>query len=63
MLIFSGKGFDQILLPTLVIATLNGHSLETEIIEPSSNPQYDHDLVWEIDKSRLRKYVLYAIYI
>ncbi|XP_076176047.1 rha isoform X3 [Ptiloglossa arizonensis] len=50
-----GKGFEQILLPTLVIATLNGHSLETEIIEPNSNPQYDHALVWEIDKNRLRK--------
>lgn len=29
-----GKGFEQILLPTLIVATLNGHSLETEIIEP-----------------------------
>ncbi|KAK1131183.1 hypothetical protein K0M31_017471 [Melipona bicolor] len=50
-----GKGFEQILLPTLIVATLNGHSLETEIIEPSSNPEYDHDLVWEVDKNRLRK--------
>ncbi|KAF3429867.1 hypothetical protein E2986_10034 [Frieseomelitta varia] len=50
-----GKGFEQILLPTLIVATLNGHSLETEIIEPSSNPEYDHDLVWELDKNRLRK--------
>ncbi|XP_017796399.1 PREDICTED: LOW QUALITY PROTEIN: centrosomal protein of 120 kDa-like [Habropoda laboriosa] len=50
-----GKGFEKILLPTLVVATLNGHSLETEIIESSPNPQYDHDLVWEVDKSRLRK--------
>ncbi|KAK9294090.1 hypothetical protein QLX08_011181 [Tetragonisca angustula] len=50
-----GKGFEQILLPTIIVATLNGHSLETEIIEPSSNPEYDHDLVWEVDKNRLRK--------
>ncbi|XP_015432200.1 PREDICTED: centrosomal protein of 120 kDa-like [Dufourea novaeangliae] len=50
-----GKGFEQIILPTLVTATLNGHLLETETISPSPNPQYDHDLVWEIDKNRLRK--------
>ncbi|XP_029056561.1 centrosomal protein of 120 kDa-like isoform X1 [Osmia bicornis bicornis] len=50
-----GKGFEQILLPTLVVATLNGHSLETDVVEPSPNPQYDHDLVWEVDKNRLRK--------
>ena len=50
-----GNGFDQILIPTLVVATLNGHSLETEAIEPSANPRYDHDLVWEVDKSRIRK--------
>ncbi|XP_076620130.1 rha isoform X2 [Colletes latitarsis] len=50
-----GKAFDQILLPTLVVATLNGHSLETEAIEANPNPQYDHALVWEINKSRLRK--------
>ncbi|XP_076640820.1 rha isoform X2 [Halictus rubicundus] len=50
-----GRGFEQILLPTSVTATLNGHLLETEAIEPSPNPQYDHDLVWEVDKSRLRK--------
>ncbi|OAD61183.1 hypothetical protein WN48_00502 [Eufriesea mexicana] len=50
-----GKGFEQILLPTIIVATLNGHSLETEVIEPSPNPEYDHDLVWEVDKNRLRK--------
>ncbi|XP_060817242.1 centrosomal protein of 120 kDa isoform X1 [Bombus pascuorum] len=50
-----GKGFEQILLPTLIVATLNGHSLETDIVEPNSNPEYDHDLVWEVDKNRLRK--------
>ncbi|XP_076281822.1 rha isoform X2 [Lasioglossum baleicum] len=50
-----GRGFEQILLPTSVTATLNGHLLETEAIDPSPNPQYDHDLVWEVDKSRLRK--------
>ncbi|PBC34330.1 Centrosomal protein of [Apis cerana cerana] len=50
-----GKGFEQILLPTLIVATLNGHSLETEIIEPNPNPEYDHDLVWEVDKNKLRK--------
>nr|XP_033341936.1 centrosomal protein of 120 kDa-like isoform X2 [Megalopta genalis]XP_033341937.1 centrosomal protein of 120 kDa-like isoform X2 [Megalopta genalis]XP_033341938.1 centrosomal protein of 120 kDa-like isoform X2 [Megalopta genalis] len=50
-----GRGFEQILLPTSVTATLDGHLLETEAIDPSPNPQYDHDLVWEVDKSRLRK--------
>ncbi|CAK9825973.1 Centrosomal protein of 120 kDa [Anthophora retusa] len=50
-----GKGFEQVLLPTLVVATLNGHPLDTGITEPSANPQYDHDLVWEVEKSKLRK--------
>ncbi|XP_078047958.1 protein rha [Augochlora pura] len=50
-----GRGFEQILLPTSVTATLDGHLLETEAIDPSPNPQYDHDLVWEVEKSRLRK--------
>lgn len=63
MLIILGKGFEQILLPTLIVATLNGHSLETDIIEPNSNPEYDHDLVWEVDKNRLRKYVSYMMFI
>lgn len=57
ILLILGKGFEQILLPTLVVATLNGHSLETDVVEPSPNPQYDLDLVWEVDKNRLRKYV------
>lgn len=61
MLMTLGKGFEQILLPTLIVATLNGHSLETEIIEPNPNPEYDHDLVWEVDKNKLRKYVSYNI--
>lgn len=50
-----GKGFDQVLQPTLLIATLNGHSLETDKIEPSSNPQYATDLIWETNKTALRK--------
>lgn len=54
-----GKGFEQISQPTILIATLNGHSLESDIIEPNSNPQYATDLVWETDKNSLRKYVLY----
>ncbi|KAL6436896.1 hypothetical protein ACFW04_004925 [Cataglyphis niger] len=50
-----GKGFEQVLQPTLLIATLNGHSLETDRIEPSSNPQYATDLIWETTKTALRK--------
>ncbi|KAF7401559.1 hypothetical protein HZH68_007379 [Vespula germanica] len=50
-----GKGFEQISQPTILIATLNGHSLESDIIEPNSNPQYATDLVWETDKTSLRK--------
>ncbi|XP_029165522.1 centrosomal protein of 120 kDa-like isoform X2 [Nylanderia fulva] len=50
-----GKGFEQVLQPTLLIGTLNGHSLETDRIEPSSNPQYATDLIWETNKTALRK--------
>ncbi|KAK2575418.1 hypothetical protein KPH14_008330 [Odynerus spinipes] len=50
-----GKGFEQISQPTILVATLNGHSLESDVIEPNSNPQYATDLVWETDKSSLRK--------
>ncbi|CAL1685521.1 unnamed protein product [Lasius platythorax] len=50
-----GKGFEQVLQPTLLIGTLNGHSLETDKIEPNSNPQYATDLIWETNKTALRK--------
>ncbi|XP_019885597.2 centrosomal protein of 120 kDa isoform X2 [Camponotus floridanus] len=50
-----GRGFEQVLQPTLLIGTLNGHSLETDKIEPSSNPQYVTDLIWETNKTALRK--------
>ncbi|XP_072746567.1 centrosomal protein of 120 kDa isoform X2 [Anoplolepis gracilipes] len=50
-----GKGFDQVLQPTLLIGTLNGHSLETDKIESNPNPQYATDLIWETDKGSLRK--------
>ncbi|XP_070162107.1 centrosomal protein of 120 kDa [Polyergus mexicanus] len=50
-----GKGFEQVLQPTLLIGTLNGHSLETDKIEASSNPQYATDLIWETTKTALRK--------
>lgn len=50
-----GKSFEQVLQPTLLIGTLNGHSLETDKIEPSSNPQYATDLIWETNKTALRK--------
>ncbi|KAG7198473.1 hypothetical protein KM043_005854 [Ampulex compressa] len=50
-----GKGFEQILQRTSIVATLNAHSLETDVVEPCSNPQYATDLIWEMDKSILRK--------
>ncbi|XP_018047969.1 PREDICTED: centrosomal protein of 120 kDa-like [Atta colombica] len=50
-----GKGFDQILQPTLLIGTLNGHSLETDRIESCPTPQYVTDLVWETNKIMLRR--------
>ncbi|XP_025153501.1 centrosomal protein of 120 kDa isoform X2 [Harpegnathos saltator] len=50
-----GRDFEQVLQPTILIGTLNGHSLKTDKIEPSSNPQYDTDLIWETNKTILRK--------
>lgn len=50
-----GKGFEQVLQPTLLIGTLNGHSLETERIESCPTPQYATDLVWETNKMVLRR--------
>lgn len=50
-----GKGFEQVLQSTLLIGTLNGHSLETVRIEPCQTPQYYTDLVWETNKTVLRR--------
>ncbi|XP_018400917.1 PREDICTED: centrosomal protein of 120 kDa [Cyphomyrmex costatus] len=50
-----GKGFEQVLQPTLLIGTLNGHSLETDRIESCPAPQYATDLVWETNKIMLRR--------
>ncbi|XP_071554463.1 centrosomal protein of 120 kDa-like [Temnothorax nylanderi] len=50
-----GKGFEQVVQPTLLIGTLNGHSLETDRIEPCPTPQYATDLVWETNKMVLRR--------
>ncbi|KYQ57030.1 hypothetical protein ALC60_04018 [Trachymyrmex zeteki] len=50
-----GKGFEQVLQPTLLIGTLNGHSLETDRIESCPTPQYITDLVWETNKVMLRR--------
>lgn len=52
---FLGKGFCKIINPTCIIATLNGLSLETDLINPDPNPQYLTDLVWEASKNALRK--------
>ena len=51
----SGKGFENIAHPTIIIATINGHSLETNIFEADSNPQYATDLIWETNKNEVRK--------
>ncbi|XP_032673592.1 centrosomal protein of 120 kDa-like isoform X2 [Odontomachus brunneus] len=50
-----GRYFEQVLQPTMLVGTLNGHSLETDKVESNSNPQYDTDLVWETNKNLLRK--------
>ncbi|XP_043500526.1 centrosomal protein of 120 kDa-like isoform X2 [Polistes fuscatus] len=50
-----GKGFEQISQSTILIATLNGHSLKSDVIEPNSNPQYATDLIWDTDKISVRK--------
>ncbi|XP_015109878.1 centrosomal protein of 120 kDa isoform X2 [Diachasma alloeum] len=50
-----GKGFDKVANPTSIIATLNGLSLETDLISPEGNPVYATDLVWEATKTTLRK--------
>lgn len=38
-----------------IIATLNGLSLDTDLISPESTPVFATDLVWEATKSTLRK--------
>ncbi|XP_011868153.1 PREDICTED: centrosomal protein of 120 kDa-like isoform X5 [Vollenhovia emeryi] len=50
-----GKGFEQVLQPTLLVGTLNGHSLETDRIESCPTPQYATNLVWETNKVVLRR--------
>ncbi|XP_014607872.1 PREDICTED: centrosomal protein of 120 kDa [Polistes canadensis] len=50
-----GKGFEQISQPTILIATLNSHSLKSDVIESNSNPQYATVLIWETDKISVRK--------
>ncbi|EZA50369.1 hypothetical protein X777_11180 [Ooceraea biroi] len=50
-----GKGFEQVLQPTLLLGTLNGHSLQTDRIDANPTPQYETDLVWETNKTTLRK--------
>ncbi|XP_008207344.1 centrosomal protein of 120 kDa [Nasonia vitripennis] len=50
-----GSHFDRVLKPTIIIATLNGHCLETKKIQPDCNPQYATDLIWDTDKNALRK--------
>ncbi|XP_015594785.1 centrosomal protein of 120 kDa [Cephus cinctus] len=50
-----GKGFELVTNSTFVVATLDGHFLETDCIEANPKPQYGTDLVWEIDKYTLRK--------
>ncbi|XP_034948982.1 centrosomal protein of 120 kDa [Chelonus insularis] len=50
-----GKGFNKVTNPTFIAATLNGLSLETDFINPDSCPQYITNLIWEANKSTLRK--------
>ncbi|XP_015518371.2 centrosomal protein of 120 kDa isoform X1 [Neodiprion lecontei] len=50
-----GNGFSQLENPTVIVATLNGHSLETDLVDPDLHPQYATDLVWDADKSGVRK--------
>jgi len=50
-----GRGFEQVLQPTLLIGTLNGHSLQTDKVNINPNPLYATDLVWETNKTTLRK--------
>lgn len=40
----------------VVVATLNGHSLETDLVNPDLYPRYITDLVWDAEKSDVRKY-------
>ena len=51
----SGCNFDRVQKPTVIIATLNGHCLESKKIGPDSNPQYASELIWDTDKNGFRK--------
>lgn len=50
----SGRNFENVPYPTIVIASLNNHSLETDLIQQDNNPQYLTDLIWEVQKKQLR---------
>lgn len=40
----------------MIVATINGISLETEVVSPSPDPSFHIDLVWETDKKNLRSF-------
>lgn len=55
--LFSGKGFEAFKQPIFVTASLNGHKLNSDAINPSSNPYFGTDLVWEAEKKTVKRWV------
>ncbi|XP_072156838.1 uncharacterized protein [Bemisia tabaci] len=50
-----GKGFEAFKQPIFVTASLNGHKLNSDAINPSSNPYFGTDLVWEAEKKTVKR--------
>ncbi|XP_075235719.1 centrosomal protein of 120 kDa-like [Lycorma delicatula] len=50
-----GHGFGLLNCPLVVVAGLDGHRLETDIIPPSSDPTFAIELVWEADLKNIRR--------
>lgn len=50
-----GRGFETFQKPILVVASLEGHSLNTNVLASSSEPHFAAELVWETDKQAVRR--------
>ncbi|XP_044759072.1 centrosomal protein of 120 kDa-like [Coccinella septempunctata] len=50
-----GRGMGFIKNSLFVSANFNGRILESDCVEPSDNPSFNTELVWEIEKKDLRK--------
>lgn len=50
-----GHGFGFLTCPIMVSASLKGQVIETDIVQPSPNPEFSTQLVWETDKKKIKR--------